>query len=279
MTEAVELAATVHLPSLTLMFLLGLRHGLDPDHIAMIDNMVFAAADRKSRIAPWTGTLFAFGHSLAFGVVALAVSGLAGALTPPEWFAGVVDGLVFAMLLVIGLTNLVRLLRPGQFRAAGWRSLILRQGAGIAKGPLSIFLTGALFGLVFDTVTQAAAWGAAATASGGLTATLALVLSFAAGMLIVDTLDSHIVARVLRSASHDGVERFRRATGWLIVALSFGAAAYMAVTASTLLADAPDAILTGAGLATLAIFGVLLAYSRLRWRRAPLGSAPDAGDF
>ena len=265
MTEAVELAATAHLPSLTLMFLLGLRHGLDPDHIAMIDNMVFAAADRKSRLAPWTGTLFALGHSLAFGVVALAVSGLAGALTPPEWFAGVVDGLVFAILLVIGLTNLVRLLRPGQFRAA--------------KGPLLIILTGALFGLVFDTVTQAAAWGAAATTSDGLTATLALVLSFAAGMLIVDTLDSHIVARVLRSASQDGVERFRRTTGWLIVALSFGAAVYMAVTASTLLADAPDVILTSAGLATLAIFGALLAYSRLRWRRAPLGSAHGAGDF
>lgn len=264
MISSIDLEATAHLPSLALMFLLGLRHGLDPDHVAMIDNMVFAAAERHPRLAPWTGSFFALGHSLAFGAIALAVSGLSGTITAPEWFGGAVDLMVFSMLVVIGLTNLVRLLRPGEFRVTGWRSLVLRKGKAMAMGPVAIILTGVLFGLVFDTVTQAAAWGAAATASGGLTATLALVASFASGMLIVDTLDSHIVVRVLRSMNKGGVERFRRATGWLIVTLSLGAAAYMAMTASAVLAEASDAALTGAGITAFAAFAALLAYTRLR---------------
>lgn len=246
------------------MFLLGLRHGLDPDHVAMIDNMVFAATERHPRLAPWTGSFFALGHSLAFGAIALAVSGLSSTVTTPEWFGGAVDILVFIMLVVIGLTNLARLLRPGEFRVTGWRSMVLRKGNAMAMGPVAIILTGALFGLVFDTVTQAAAWGAAATASGGLTATFALVACFASGMLIVDTLDSHIVVRVLRSMQQEGVERFRRATGWLIVTLSLGAAAYMAMTASTVMAEVSDATLTGAGITAFAAFAALLAYAWLR---------------
>jgi high-affinity nickel-transport protein len=50
------------------MFMLGLRHGFDPDHIAIIDGVSVRYAATKPLLAKWTGTLFAAGH----GTVVLA---------------------------------------------------------------------------------------------------------------------------------------------------------------------------------------------------------------
>ena len=42
------------LPALGLMFVLGLRHGLDPDHVAVIDNIVFRMVEERPRLyRPW----------------------------------------------------------------------------------------------------------------------------------------------------------------------------------------------------------------------------------
>ena len=49
---------------LSLIFLLGLRHGLDPDHIAIIDGISMRLTQQKNKLAPWVGTLFALGHGL-----------------------------------------------------------------------------------------------------------------------------------------------------------------------------------------------------------------------
>ena len=43
--------AVVSGSALGLVFLLGLRHGLDPDHIAVIDNLTFPAAEERPRLA------------------------------------------------------------------------------------------------------------------------------------------------------------------------------------------------------------------------------------
>ena len=49
---------------LVLMFVLGLRHGLDPDHIACIDGLTWRALNHEHQHAHWIGTLFAIGHGL-----------------------------------------------------------------------------------------------------------------------------------------------------------------------------------------------------------------------
>lgn len=54
---------TLSTSGLVLMFVLGLRHGLDPDHIACVDGLTWRALNRaQHRHAPWIGTLFAIGH-------------------------------------------------------------------------------------------------------------------------------------------------------------------------------------------------------------------------
>ena len=61
---------SVALPAsgMALFFLLGMRHGIEPDHIAAIDGLTLRAHDHHERHAPWTGSLFALGHGLAIAL-------------------------------------------------------------------------------------------------------------------------------------------------------------------------------------------------------------------
>lgn len=264
-----SLPTGLDLSALGLMFMLGLRHGLDPDHIAMIDNMVFSVNQRRPRLAAWIGTLFALGHSLGVAVVALLVAAVAHRLSPPAWFAPASEVMVLAMLLVVGIANLHGLLKPAPFRPTGWRSRLLAGWIDKLDRPVSILGVGLMFGLVFDTITQAAAWGATATTRGGPAAVLALIGVFSAGMILVDTIDSQIVARVLRSMRKQRIERFRRLVGWLVVTLSLGAAAYIMLDALTLVGSLPGHAATTIGVLTVIAMPVLgLLAAHWRGRRA-----------
>jgi high-affinity nickel-transport protein len=58
------------------VFVLGLRHGADPDHLAIIDNLTRNAYERHPHWSRYVGTLFAGGHS----VMVLAIAALVGLL-------------------------------------------------------------------------------------------------------------------------------------------------------------------------------------------------------
>ncbi|MEG1327200.1 MAG: hypothetical protein RSD99_20050, partial [Janthinobacterium sp.] len=61
------------LPALALIFLLGMRHGLEPDHLAAVDGLTLRSQSVHARWAPWMGALFALGH----GVTVLAIVAVA----------------------------------------------------------------------------------------------------------------------------------------------------------------------------------------------------------
>ena len=63
---------------LALVFVLGLRHGIDADHIATIDALTRLRSGRRA--ARWCGALFALGH----GSVVLMIVG-AAASRPIGW--------------------------------------------------------------------------------------------------------------------------------------------------------------------------------------------------
>jgi len=222
---------------LGLMFLLGLRHGFDPDHIAMIDSMTYRAFGQRPRLAPWTGTLFALGHGLAVTAIAVGLGAYAGGLVLPAPVQAILDWLPTLLLLLVGASNLRDLLRRRDFAPRGWKSRFVPRRLHERSHPLAIFGVGVLFALVFDTATQAAAWGYAAGVgtdagvhAGGTMALLA-GLAFTLGMVITDTLDGHIVARLLRQASsRAGIAVHRRRIGWIIVLMSFSLAAHELAT-------------------------------------------------
>ncbi|OBX17875.1 nickel permease [Erythrobacter sp. QSSC1-22B] len=256
--------------ALGLIFLLGLRHGLDPDHIAVIDNLTFRAAEERPLLAPWTGTFFAVGHSISVAIVALAVSWLAGRFAWPEWIGAGVDILIFALLVLVGTLNLRALLGKTDYTPVGWRHKFLPRNLVASSHPAAVIAIGMIFGLVFDTATQAAAWGTIAATGGGATTAAIIAGTFAIGMIVTDTIDSQIVARLLRVGGDPAkVRGYRRAVGWTIVGMSYGMAGYALVTLLAPSTELADGAFTAMGVAMATTVIALLWMNRLRRRQMP----------
>src|SRR5690242_14796693 len=76
---------------------LGMRHGLDADHLATIDALTRANAPRNPWLARAAGWLFSLGHGSVVLVVALIAMLSAGRWQAPEWLelSGAVISIAF----------------------------------------------------------------------------------------------------------------------------------------------------------------------------------------
>ncbi len=205
-----------------LMFMLGLRHGFDPDHIAIIDGVSVRYATTKPLLAKWTGTLFAIGHGAVVTCIAVMISRFSHSWNFPQAVWNVLDWMPGLLLIFVGFLNLRMLRAKKNYTPKGWKIFFLPAKLKNSSHPLAIVLTGVLFAMVFDTNTQAAAW--AYTATSQLSTPNALLLGgcFSLGMIITDTLDSRILYTLMqRSVDNNTVLNYRRNLGWIIVYISF----------------------------------------------------------
>lgn len=219
-------ALTNAIPGLGLILILGMRHGLDPDHLAAIDGLTMRSFAARPRWAPWTGGLFALGHGIVVMVIALIASLASEKFAPSEDFFAWLEWLPIALLLLLGSLNAFALLRKTPYQMIGLRSRFLPSWLRESSGPVATIFCGMVFALVFDTALQAAAWGYAATAIGGTSAALMVGLIFTFGMTMTDLVDGWVAARVMRSGHGDALSVFRRRIGWPIVVMCFAIAAY-----------------------------------------------------
>jgi high-affinity nickel-transport protein len=193
----------------------GLRHAVDADHIAAIDNVTRKLMQAGRRPVS-VGFFFALGHST---VVILAAAGLAAATSLVsmhfEQFrtvGGIVGTLVSALFLfAIAAANIIILgsvwrtyrhvRRGGRYIEADLDILLNSRGllarlfrplfALVTRG-WHMFPLGFLFGLGFDTATEVALLGISATqAAKGISIWSIMVFPalFAAGMSLIDTTD------------------------------------------------------------------------------------------
>ncbi len=193
----------------------GLRHAVDADHIAAIDNITrkLMQAGRRPVSA---GFCFALGHSSVVAIAAAAVAGtataLAGSFDRFRATGGVIGTSVSALfLLTIAAANLVILqsvwrtfqhVRQGGryveedldrlLDGRGLLARLLRPVFGLVTRSWHMLPLGFLFGLGFDTATEIALLGISATqAAHGMSVWSIMVFPalFAAGMSLVDTTD------------------------------------------------------------------------------------------
>ncbi|WP_153135732.1 HoxN/HupN/NixA family nickel/cobalt transporter [Paraburkholderia agricolaris] len=197
----------------------GLRHAVDADHIAAIDNVTRKLMQEKKRPVA-VGFFFSLGHStvvvLASVAVAITASAMQTRFDHYKEIGGIVGTLVSALFLfAIALMNLIilksiysawRHVRSGGkyveddfdmlLADRGFLSRLFRPLFRLITRSWHMYPLGFLFGLGFDTATEIGLLGIAATqASRGLSpwAIMVFPVLFSAGMSLIDTLDGHLM--------------------------------------------------------------------------------------
>jgi nickel/cobalt transporter (NiCoT) family protein len=186
-----------------LVFLLGMRHGLDADHLAAIDGLTRLSSRRQQTHARYCGALFSLGH----GVVVLSIALLAGTLgaswVPPGWFEAVGGGISIGFLLLIGVVNLRAVLRAPAGKPValvGMRGRLVDRLLGRTQRSSSataVMGVGSLFALSFDTLSQSALFALMAVQFGGVAHALTLGLLFVLGMLVSDGANGWWISRLI----------------------------------------------------------------------------------
>jgi len=252
---------------LPVMVLLGIRHGLDVDHIAAIDNMVrLRHSDRQSR---WVGSLFSAGHMLAVSAEMIALVYVVKSLEAEsslELLGGIVGAGALALIGGINFYSLRRYGRSG-FSILSEKAAGRTEFAGAVGSPL---LIGFIFGLGFDTASQISALTVSAVASATQGVQVALLLTgfFAMGMIPTDTLDSLVLREVFsRIAGSGGFKTM--SYGLSFVAISLALVEGAGTTTGIVLLPA----WTGAVMA-ISVLSLGLSYSYLREaHKAVIGKA------
>jgi high-affinity nickel-transport protein len=197
-----------------LAYTLGLRHAVDADHIAAIDNVTRKLVQEGKRPVS-VGFFFSLGHATIVVIGSLIAYSMASAAGKQFAWVKSIGAVVgtsvsAAFLIVIALVNLMilwGLYRNFRDVQRGHASKELSQsilsGGGILTGilrpifrmlskPWQMYPIGFLFGLGFDTTTEIAVLGiSVAAATKGLSLGIMTVfpLLFAVGMTLVDTAD------------------------------------------------------------------------------------------
>jgi high-affinity nickel-transport protein len=211
----------VFLGTALLAYGFGLRHAVDADHIAAIDNVTRKLMQDGQRPVS-VGFFFSMGHStvviLAAAAIAATTTALSGQFDQFKAVGGLIGTSVSALFLfLIAAMNIVIL-------AGIWRTFRhVRRGGAYVPEDLDILLNnrgllarlfrpmfrmvtrswhmfplGFLFGLGFDTATEVALLGISATqASKGMSvwAIMVFPVLFAAGMSLIDTTDGILMLR------------------------------------------------------------------------------------
>jgi high-affinity nickel-transport protein len=235
------------------VFALGMRHGADPDHLAAIDNLTRNSYERRPRLSRWVGALFASGHSLMVLAIAAFVGAFGARLgahrdaieTSATWLS-------IAVLLIIATLNLRALADPSATGAKGLRARLVPRVLRNSNNPLVAVVVGLLFGFGFETSSQVATYALALGVQAGAAGALLIGAAFCAGMIVTDAFDSILVHRLV---SH----RVSRAAYtvrvwiWSVTVMALVVAAYECAQVLGWQSPVPDAAVSGALVAALAV--------------------------
>jgi high-affinity nickel-transport protein len=212
----------VMLATCLLAYSFGLRHAVDADHIAAIDNATRKLMQEGKRPVA-LGFYFSLGHStvvvLATIGVALAASAFKDELDGFQGVGGLIGtSVAAAFLLIIAVINAIilidvyrtfqRVKKGGDYAAqdvdamlasgGGLFTRLFRRLLGLIGKSWHMYPLGFLFGLGFDTATEIGLLTIAAIqASNGLPLWSILVFPalFTAGMTLIDTTDSVLMVK------------------------------------------------------------------------------------
>lgn len=169
-----------------LVFLFGVRHGFDPDHLVAIDGLARSSGR-------WCGLFFSLGHGVVVTLIGVGVALFATDWQAPQWLEQLGVCISVGILAVLGVANLLSG-KPVGLRGRWWSERLSR-----ASHPIMIAGIGAAFALSFDTISHALLFSLTGASMAGWMFAGALGLLFTAGMALTDTLNGWWVARIATS--------------------------------------------------------------------------------
>ena len=183
-----------------IVFLLGLKHGFDADHLATIDGLTRLNARHGRPFARYCGALFSLGHGAVVIAIALADRRWpASAGTRPRGSTHSAPGSRSSSSPRSASSTCAPCWppAPGEVVApVGLKGRFLGR-LGQAQRPGAVALVGALFALSFDTVSQSALFAMTATQFGGVGHALFLGALFVLGMLVTDGVNGLWISRLI----------------------------------------------------------------------------------
>ena len=249
------------------VFLLGLKHGLDPDHLAAIDGLTRYNARRRPRLSRWSGLLFSAGHGVVVTFVAITVATVALEWSAPAWLERAGTWISIGFLALLGFANLHTILRTPRgevVRATGIRSRLFERLTR-AEHPVVIAAVGAAFAVSFDTIGQAVLFSITGSNVAGWLFAALLGLVFTAGMIATDALNGLWVSHLVRRAD----ARAAAASRLMSMAIAFTSLAIAALAAARQVLPGLDAKVEAWGfLLSAAVMVAVAASYAVAMRRA-----------
>ncbi|KAJ3270968.1 hypothetical protein HDV01_007298 [Terramyces sp. JEL0728] len=197
---------------LVIAYTLGLRHALDADHIAAIDNVTRRLIQSGQKPVS-VGFFFSLGHSTIVVIATILIAACSTAIAGKyDQYNSVSDtigsSISAAFLLLIGVINaitvysIIKNIRELKEKEVDWEK-VLNEGGLFCRifglklfksidRPWKMYFVGFLFGLGFDTATEIALLAIATIQSvAGVSPWLTLFLPalFTCGMTLLDTID------------------------------------------------------------------------------------------
>ncbi len=186
------------------ILLLGIRHGIDWDHLAAITDIVSSTKDRKKALV--NGLFYALGHAVVvviFGILAIVLG-----VKLPGWVNQIMEPLVGITLIVLGVWLIFSIFAHREkFRIKSRWMVMLKSGFALYNflhtkitghshkhikypdsfGIKSSYIVGSIHGIGAETPTQILLFIAASGVGGSIKGVMLLIV-FVLGLLVSNSL-------------------------------------------------------------------------------------------
>lgn len=186
------------------VLLLGIRHGIDWDHLAAISDIVSSTENKLK--AAFNGLFYALGHAVV--VIIIGILAIVVGIRLPDWINQVMEPFVGITLIILGIWLLFSIFAHREKFKLNSRWMLVLKGAFFlynffhkkltghkhehikypeSFGIKSSYIVGTIHGIGAETPTQILLFVAASGVGGGLKGSILLIV-FVLGLLISNSL-------------------------------------------------------------------------------------------
>lgn len=191
-----------HLALILIALTLGMRHGLDLDHLAIID-AITQRLPSQHRLSRFVGFLFSLGHGLVVILFCILINIFVEGVSLPTWLNNVMLVASIAFLIIFGSINLYSLFQPNnklRIKPLLLQNMFSKLSFLKIENPLSIMFIGAIFAISFDTVSQVALFSLDLTHFLRMFFPIILGATFMLGMMITDGINGYVISFFIKQS-------------------------------------------------------------------------------